>query len=72
MNIIIDLNRDTDAVALSDAEAAGEDHIVFQMMFCNPRLQKLYDVLRTFEMAGAAYTNLYNQHIITPLQGRLH
>ena len=62
VHIIIDLHGNTDAVALADTEAAGENDIIIKLMLCNGCLQKLDNILRSLEMAGASHTNLYNQH----------
>ena len=67
MNVIVYLYGNTDSVALSDAEAAGQHHLVVDMMFFYGFLKKLYDIGRALEVAGRANTNLNKQHFLIPV-----
>lgn len=60
MNIIIDLNGNSDAIALTDAEAADEHDFIVKLLVFYSFLQKLYNLFRTFQMAGTADTDLNN------------
>ena len=60
MNIIIDLNGNSDAIALTDAEAANEHDFIVKLLVFYSFLQKLYNLFRTFQMAGTADTDLNN------------
>ena len=66
--VIVDLNGYTDAVALSDTEAAGKHYLVFDVMFSNGFLKKLNDILRALEVARRANTNLNEHHLLIPSQ----
>ena len=61
MDVLVDLDGYTDAVALPDAEGSGEGDFLFQMVFLDRLLEQFYDFRRTGQMAGTANTNL-NQH----------
>ena len=45
MNVIVYLNGYADAVALSDAEAAGKHYLIFHMMFLEGMLKQLHNCL---------------------------
>jgi hypothetical protein len=62
VNIIIYLNGNADAVALSDAKATGKHDLIANMMFLHGALKKLYNILRALEVARRANTNLNEQH----------
>ena len=62
VNVVIDLNGHARAVAFSDAEAAGEDHLILQPVRGNGIPEQIHDILRALEMAGASDTNLNDQH----------
>ena len=64
VDFIIDLNRHTDTVAFSDTEAADQGDRLLELFVTDGILEKFYDFLRSFQMAGAAYTNLYNHRFI--------
>ena len=65
MNIIVYLNGNSDAIALSDAKASGKHDLIVDMMFFNGFFEKLYYISRALEVAGRANTNLNEQHIYT-------
>ena len=65
MNIIVNLHGNADTVTLADAKATGKCDLIFDMMFFDSLLQKLNDLGRTLEVAGASYANLYD-HCIKP------
>ena len=62
MDIIIYLNRNTNTITLADAEAAGKCNLVFEMIIHYGFLKKLNYFRRTFQVAGAANTNLNYHH----------
>ena len=64
-DIIIHLNRNTNAITLPYTKTAGECNLVFQVILFYSRLQKFYNIGRAFQIARTAYTNL-NDHMITP------
>ncbi len=64
MDIVVDLDRNADTVALTDAKATGQYNVVFQSVFFYGMLQQFNDLLRALEMAGAANTNLNDQHAV--------
>ena len=70
VDLIVYLYGYADTVALSDAEAADQSDAVSKVFLFNRFLKKFHDFRRTFQMAGTAYTNLYN-HDITPLRESL-
>ena len=43
--IVVDLNRHTDPITLSDTEAAGQHHIILQPVLGHGALQHLYNIL---------------------------
>ena len=60
MNIIIDLNGNSDAIALTDAEAANKRNFIFKLTVFQSLLQKSYNLLGTLQMTGTADTDLNN------------
>ena len=53
MDVVIYLYGYADAVAFSDAEAAGEGKLVLlDIMLCDSGLKELYNILRSLEVAG--------------------
>jgi hypothetical protein len=64
VNVVVDLHGHADAVALSDAEAAGKHDLVLNTVLLHCRLKKLDDILRALEVAGRADANLYEQHFL--------
>ena len=66
VNIIVYLNGNADAVALSNTEATGKHYLIVDVMFFNGFLEKLYNILRALEMTGGADANLNEQHSLIP------
>ena len=66
VNVIIYLYGNTDSVALSDAEATRKNYVVGNAVFLDSTLKKLNDLLRSLEVAGGSYANLYDNHITLP------
>ncbi len=64
MDIIVDLNRDTDTVALTDAEAAGKYDLILYVVLGQGLLEQLNDLLRALQVAGGSDTNLNEYHIL--------
>ena len=62
MYVIVYLNGNTNAIALSDAEATGKNNVIFEVVFLDCILQKFYDRGRTLDVAGGTDTNLNKQH----------
>jgi hypothetical protein len=62
VNIVIDLNGHTHAVAFADAKAAGENHLVLEMILGNRVFKQPNDLGRTLEVARRSNTNLNDQH----------
>ena len=62
MDVIVYLNGNSDAVALSDTKATGKHDLVFDSMFLHGFLQKLHDILGALEVARRAHANLNEQH----------
>ena len=67
VGLVVHLYGYADAVALADTEAADQSDAVSEVFLFNRFLEKLHDFRRTFQIAGTAYTNLYN-HDLTPLR----
>ena len=64
VDVIVDLNGDTDTVAFADTEAAGKHYLIRKRVLLDRLLQKLYYVLRALEMTGGTDTNLNENHIL--------
>jgi hypothetical protein len=69
VDLIVHLDSHAVSVTLSDAEAAGKNNIVFNVIFCNCALKKPNNCFGALEMAGRANTNLNDQHIFLYLCG---
>ena len=59
VDIVVYLNGNAFAVAFSNAEATGKHDVVFDIVFLDCSLEKLYDILRALKMASGADTDLY-------------
>ena len=46
VNVIVDLNRNTYSVTLSDAKATGKNYIILKMILFYSFFKKLYDIGR--------------------------
>ena len=58
VNIIVYLNGNAYAIALSDAEASGKHDFVINVIFFNRLFKKLNDFCRALEMTGRTNANL--------------
>ena len=58
VNVVVYLHGNTDAVALSDTEAAGKDYLVLEVIFLYCLFEETDYILRSFKVAGGSYTNL--------------
>ena len=67
VNVIVYLDGNADAVALSNAKAAGKNDLILDMMLRYRLLKKLYNILRALEMTRRTDTNLNKQHKLIPL-----
>ena len=67
MNVIVDLYRNADAVALADAKATGKYNLIFDVIFFNRAFKQFYNLRGTLKVTRGSHTNLDEQHSIIPL-----
>jgi hypothetical protein len=62
VNVIIDLYRNADAVALADAKATGKYNLILDVIFFNRAFKQFYNLRGALQVTGGSHTNLNEQH----------
>ena len=62
VNVIIDLYRNANAVALADAKATGKYNLIFDVIFFNGAFKQFYNLRGALQVTRGSHANLNEQH----------